>query len=297
MSHPLITLDRAFSGSALPALIGNLVKSSPDGQLPKEVHFDFSRLDFIQPEGVVFLSNLCFWLHHKSSKVVFENIEGGGRALRYLDDSLFFEQHLGSKIYPTSAVRVTTQPLNFISQGAIHAWLEFTLIPWLAGCLGKTSASLYTLQNSISEIFNNIKDHTTLDIGSIFTQHFPNKNRVVIAVSDFGRGIPASVRTLYPDVSDADAIVMAVQDGFTTRSISTNFGRGLDTVMKMAVLANGGAVTIYSLKSIVTFNRNGTDIVPSVWGTAGFCPGTTIQISLRTDAIENIPVATEDFSW
>ena len=63
------------------------------------------------------------------------------------------------------------------------------------------------------------------------------------------------------------------------------------------MIANGGQVTIYSQRSIVQFDRNGTEAKPIRFDDVGFCPGTTIDINLRTDTIEVLPDESEELQW
>jgi hypothetical protein len=68
--------------------------------------------------------------------------------------------------------------------------------------------------------------------------------------------------------------------------------------LKTAVIRNGGEVTIYSGKGIVRFFRtDGTTLSANVFKDVGFCPGTTIDINLRTDTIEGEPEEREDLEW
>jgi hypothetical protein len=117
-------------------------------------------------------------------------------------------------------------------------------------------------------------------------------------LSDFGLGIPEKVRQQVPKLSDSEAIKQAVREGFTTKSRSTNKGLGLDSLLKTAVIRNGGEVTIYSGKGIVRFYRkDGTALGSYAFKDVGFCPGTTIDINLRTDTIENEAEEREDLEW
>lgn len=294
---PVIRLPRQFEGVTLSQLVAGLQANFAQGALT-ELVFDFSTLCFIRPAGVVFLSNVVHWLAQLGCKVTFQGVAANNSAvIRFLDDSLFFEQHCGRKLRADAAPRDTTRPLVKVAQSASHAWLDRNLVPWLSSRLSITQSSLYSFRAVISELFNNIKDHTTLDIGSIFVQHFPNKKRVVIAVSDFGAGIPSTVRNSLPSATDSEAIIQAVQEGFTTRSIPTNQGVGLDLLLKTAVAENRGTVTIYSLGGIVMFSKAGTRIRPYVFPQVGFCPGTTIEISLRTDTIQVLPDESEEMAW
>jgi hypothetical protein len=156
---------------------------------------------------------------------------------------------------------------------------------------------LYEVKTCLSELFNNIKDHTQFDIGSIFVQHYPNENRVSISLSDFGLGIPEKVKETVPGLSDSAAIVQAVQEGFTSRSTPGNAGLGLDYLLRTVVGTNDGAVTIFSLGGIVEFQKKDGKICHKVLQNVGFCPGTTIDINLRTDLIEWIPQEREELEW
>lgn len=219
-------------------------------------------------------------------------------ALRYLDDSRFFEQHCGAKVRENSCPRETTIPLQRIAPNQSHDWLEHTFLPWLSSRVGKTQASFYDLKTCLSELFNNIREHTRLDIGSIFVQHYPRQDRINISLADFGLGIPAKVREVRPGLPDPDTVLLAVQEGFTTKSIPGNAGLGLDLLLKVVIGTNAGQVTIYTGYAMVTFYRNGSGkIEHRALKTAGFSPGTTIDINLRTDLIEELPEEREELEW
>jgi hypothetical protein len=68
----------------------------------------------------VFLSNLIWWPHHSGTKVQLCGLEKYSAPLHFLDDSLFFEQHCGSKIKPEASPRLTTRPLAKIARLAQH---------------------------------------------------------------------------------------------------------------------------------------------------------------------------------
>ena len=296
MTTPTIILPAQFDGLSLSTVAADVLAKRTNGWPPKVI-VDFSSLRFIRPAGVAFLSNLIHWLSIQGTTVDFENTDVENDAVRFLDDSLFFEQHRGSKLRSAAAPRGTTQPLVKIAHKDSHSWLDLTLVPWLADRLAITKTSLYTVKACISELFNNIQDHTQYDIGSIFVQHFPRENQVIISLSDFGAGIPDKVREKIPNLSDPAAIIQAVEEGFTTKSKPTNKGAGLDYLLRTVVLSNGGQVTIYSQAAIVRFERSVTDIESYTFPNVGFCPGTTFEISLRTDTIEVLPEEREELRW
>jgi hypothetical protein len=296
MPAPLVVLPKQFNGLSLATLAAEVTKHARAGW-PPELVFDFSELTFIRPAGVVFLSNLVHWLNEKKTRVLFRNTKKQTAPLFYLDDSLFFQQHLGSKIRPTASPRPTTRPLLRLAQKDSHAWLQSNLLPWLASRLSINEVSLYSVKVCVSELFNNIQDHTRYDIGSIFIQHFPNENFVIFSVADFGLGIPETVRSKVAEISDGAAIIKAVEEGFTTKSNPANQGAGLAYILKTIVQSNYGQVTFYSGRSIVKFENEGEIIKPTIVASGGFCPGTTIDIKLRTDKIEILPDQVEDLQW
>jgi len=294
MADPVIQLPAQFDGQTLSQVAAEVVTHSKQ-QFPHNLAFDFRQLNFIRPAGVVFLSNLADWLSEKETGVSFINCDIGREAIKYLDDSLFFEQHCGSKLSQSSSPRDTTRPLLKIAQKDSHAWLQANFVPWLAARLNITQASLYALKVCVSELFNNIQDHTRYEIGCIFVQHFPREDSIIISVSDFGLGIPAKVREKISDISDSDAIIRAVQDGFTTKSKPANKGARLDYLLNVVVLQNGGRV--YAGDSIVKFDRADGAVRSTALDNAGFSPGTTIDIEIRTDAIEEVPEEREELQW
>lgn len=296
MNSPVVSLPRDFDGQAMAIVVKDLINETGN-KLPKEITFNFQSLGFIRPAGVAFLNNLVRWLQEKGAKVFFSGLDLHHASIQYLDDSLFFEHHMGQKLRPLARLRSTTLPLREVKHAESHMWLRMSFVPWLAERLGIPAQSLGEIQTCVSELFNNIKDHTRYDIGCIFVQHFPKEDRVIIAVSDFGSGIPSSVRKVAPDLDDVQAIKKAVEEGFSSKSIPTNRGAGLDYLMRVVALTNRGKVTIYSRSGIVTFGELGGAIMPLASSLGGFSPGTLIEIELRTDMISAVEDDSEEFKW
>jgi hypothetical protein len=296
MVTPKIVLPYQFNALTVSQVAAEVAAHAKRGW-PEEVIFDFRELAFVRPAGVAFLSNLIRWLHNCGTRVSFDGVSAQTAALSFLDDALFFEQHCGAKLNPGSSPRSTTQPLRQIAHQDCHAWLQQRFVPWLAGRLEVTPPSLYPFKVCLSELFNNIQDHTRFDIGTLFAQHFPNENNVFVAISDFGDGIPEKVRTKLPELGDRQAIIKATEDGFTTKSEPGNRGAGLDYLLRVVVAGHGGKVTICSSNAMVRFERIRNQITPITLTKVGFCPGTTIDIELRTDTIVSLPDEPENLEW
>lgn len=296
MTIPILSLPRQFDSSAIADVAEDAAKLAAEGW-PAELHIDLAPLVFIRPAGVVFLSNLISWLRNKGTKVTLLNINLRRQAIVFLDDSLFFEQHCGAKRRPAAAPRGTTRPLKLIAHANSHDWLRSDLIPWLSDRLRITEPSLHPFQNCLAELFNNIQDHTRHDIGTVFAQHFPKENRVYVTLSDMGRGIPATVKTALPKLTDYEAIVKATEEGFTTKPTPRNQGIGLDYLIKEVVGRNQGTATFCSGTSVVRFEPGPEGIQHQQLWSTGFYPGTTVDIVLRTDTILQIPDEPEDLEW
>lgn len=296
MSEITIALPYSLNTDALRGVVQDFINRCGE-TLPAQVILDFHFLGFIEPAGITFLSNFVYWLHHKSIKCGFVNYNRPAACIAFLDDSLFFEQHLGKKVYPYSSPRGTTQHLRRVEHSESHSFIQMKLTPWLASTLGISKASLHPFQACLSEIFINIQDHSSRENGSIFAQHFPNLKRVKIAIADFGVGIPSNVEKVVRGLTDNQAIAKAVEVDFSTRSTPRNRGIGLDFLLQTVVCMNGGEVTISSFNGMVRFSpwEGGYQIIPSQ--VPGFCPGTTIDIVLRTDTITFVDDEPEDLAW
>lgn len=292
-----IKLPGRLTASSMSAEFSNLIANNKAP--PYSVCFDFSRLIFSEPSGIAFLSNFVAWLQDLGVEVFFNGHAASNAACRYLDDADFFLQHLGQRISPMSTTRNTTIPLVRYRHDESHFGIRSRLIPWLASRLLVSQGSLSAIQACISEMFNNIADHSGQTIGSFFAQHFPNKNEVQMTVGDFGIGIPVAVANVLPHVSsDAAAIIEASKEGFSSRTTPRNQGIGLHYLLDTVTLRNKGRVTIFSRRGAVRFSEAADGTIRALaLQTVAFCPGTVIDVTLRTDTIEDVGENTEDLEW
>src|SRR5688500_5805281 len=102
-----VIIPSQFKGTTLSKVVADLAATS----VPKNIVFDFGSLNFIRPAGVAFLNNLVIWLRERGTTVDFINYKNKSPALRFLDDSLFFEKHCGTKVNPNASPRPTTRPI------------------------------------------------------------------------------------------------------------------------------------------------------------------------------------------
>lgn len=299
MSAPLIIkIPGQFSGLTMTRVTNQIVDAAVGGKLPAQVCFNFGTLGFIEPAGLVFLSNLIDWLRgEKECEVAYSGVDEKSASVRYLDDCGFFATSYGKALDEQAAPRRSSMPFARVAQQNSHEWLDGHFIPWLSARLDQSAATLAPLRICVSELLNNIADHTRFNIGGVAAQHFPNANRLQIAIADFGIGIPRSVAKLRPGLSDTDAIIQATEEGFTTQSTPRNRGAGLDYLLRVVPGAGLGNISIYSCDGMVSFGPSNGSVGVASSQTEGFCPGTLIEIEIRTDRIQPVDQEEEELQW
>lgn len=257
-----LIIPRRATGIALYCSFQDFLDVNPD--LPKSVEFDFSIMAYIEPACVAFLGNLARWFQNAGTIVTFSGMDTKIQGIKYLDDSLFFEQHLGKKLDSTSKCRSTTLPLKHLSQTDSHAWLEYDFIPWLSDISGLSVTSLAEVRTCIKEVINNISNHTEHDDGCIFSQWYPNLRQIKFSIADFGCGIRETARRQIPTCSDVGAIIWSTQDGTSSKSLPTNRGAGLFLLLQNIVINFNGEVTITSHSGRVRFVKQGNSVYADV---------------------------------
>jgi hypothetical protein len=127
----------------------------------------------------------------------------------------------------------------------------------------------------------------------IFVQQYPQLNRIHIALSDFGVGIPYNVYKKATAEHDGVAILFATREGFTTQSSPRNRGAGLDIFLN-TLARNRGKAIIYSNRGALSCTHEKRH--PFLMN--GKYPGTLFDIRFRTDTIEkSSDVEDESFEW
>lgn len=248
----------------------------------KHIVLDFSRLDFIDGSGYTVLSNTIGWLKANRVRVDLINYRDLRReGIKYLDCCGFFRQYVGGVLSRESEARSTTLPCTSIKSAQSFFWIDNRLSPWLGYILDVPHSSLSSIRTCVKELFNNISDHAAVDTGYVHAQQYPNIRTLKITVSDFGVGIPATIRKRFGAMSDAEAIRLAAEEGVTSQSRPNNMGAGLNFLID-CVAGNNGSVLIHSLGgSIKCYVERGIQVRrPVSW--KGSYPGTLVEISLDT---------------
>lgn len=291
-------LPHRFTYETMRTFIGQAIEKR-NAEQSSSVIFDFKRLEFIEPAGVVALANTIEHFKLSRVKVTFANCKVANKANIYLDDSGFFEHYTKKKLFQQSNPRSTTIPLELFSADAYTSYLYFKLMPWIARSTDSPEQSLETIRACLEEVFHNIEYHASSDYGCVFAQHFPRKNRLVIAISDFGIGIPTRVKTRVPGVSDPECLRLAIQEGFTTKTNVRNRGVGLSLLTKHITTKNGGTVLIHSGEGYLSATHSARGMNVTSRQSEWTYPGTLVQVSLRTDTLERLEseAAPEEFQW
>lgn len=291
----MISLPKELDISTLGKLYSGIVSTDRKPNREK-VTVDFSNLCFIRPTGVTALSNLLEWLKLNQADYEFTGIDQDSAPIRYLDDSQFFHRYMRS-LSSSSNIRTTTKPLEVLNKAQGFGWLGNDLSNWLTANTGKPKSSFRPLLSGAQEIFHNIHDHSGIDIGSVFAQHFPQEKRLYLSISDIGVGIPENIRRFsqeYRNISDYDAIGKACEYGFTTSSRPGNAGRGLADLLDFVTLDYNSYITIVSDYGYFecSGNRQKTRKFNRQW----LYPGCLIDIEINLD---RVPVETteEEFEW
>ncbi len=264
--------------------------------------FDFNNLRFIEPVGVTILSNITRLLIYNKASVYYDTSKfidkpSKKNPIRYLDDSDFFKIFLGEKLFENTNLRNTTLPLQEVTTANYSAWIINVLMPWL-----RLNVSFHDdegfdeIELAFVEIFNNITDHSGVDIGCVFTQHYPQKKIIRMAISDFGVGIAEQIKNYYCHLglNDVQALTEAIKEGVSTKTNPRNRGSGLDTLIQNVVNNNEGEIYIHSncAQLQYCFSRHNNPVIkPS----PGYYPGTLFEIIFNTDKFTY--GQSEEFQW
>lgn len=295
-----VALPKSFNRHTMYDLLNSVITSNLQPK-DNEIDFDFRELTFIEPSGVTILSNLFEWLYKEKVRInIFcpnEFGSGKNKAIKFLDDSMFFKKYCNLTLSEKPIVRATTMPLELISWERSFQWLDGNFTYWLSSRLCVTPQSLTNIKMCFGEIFNNINDHAQQNIGCVFAQHYPKNNEIKIAISDFGVGIPDNIRKISPSLQDHQALLKAIEEGFTSRTSPRNLGAGLHTLVTNVVNNIKGSVHIHSNYGILncTYGQNG--VLTEALLKNSFYPGTFIEVVLKTNNIENIEDYEEEFEW
>jgi len=282
----------------------------PDGAAKASLYnIDFSHIRRIDPVGVTALINLCYYLVERHNCRLQATGNSSDYVMnpgsRFLEDIGFYKQTMNAKFRDDAACPPTCRARFRLESERYHAWFYSEVTPWMSSIFGVNDDEISAWQEMytvLGEIFSNIKDHagSEAQIASVFLQHYPDDKNIHIAISDFGVGIPNTVRRVKPEIKDDSmAILQAVIDGFTSQSTPRNRGAGFDTLIKNIVHSLKGSVMVVSNFGEAMFwldrTTNSAEVFTSREPISKIYPGTLIYLTMPTTAMPNMD--NEDLSW
>lgn len=295
-----IELPYNFTQNTIDTFLKEVI--NPDlTPVSSDVQFDLTNVGFIDPSGMTALYNMCLWLQRT------ENIEASfkmhklenmpkynEKPMMYLVDCGFFSEFFEELIYKEPNRRYTTLPVRKIKSEESYSWKETVLKPWIQKCTNKY-CDFSNIQTAVDEIFNNIADHSSQNIGCVFAQFFPKLNKISISISDFGIGIPTSLRKINPNKDDAELLAIACQEGVSTKSTPRNRGAGLTNIITSLTNSGIGTIHIQSNYGIIEIENKK---LSKVEVSESYYPGTLFSIDLLLDNPELYDFdEEEEFAW
>ncbi len=277
-----VLLPQSFMMNAISKFTSNIVMNN-GRPVSNEIVLDFSKLNFIDGSGYTVLSNAVEWLISKNVKVIFINFDNKANlAIQYLDDCGFFKTYAGYPLRMDAKVRETTLPCRHIEHQHGFGWIEKSLSPWIEFYFDCTYAQVASIRTCVKEVLNNISDHASVNTGFVHAQYYPAMKTITITMSDFGTGIPNTIRKKFGPMNDGEAIIHATKDGVTAKSQPNNMGAGLSYLVD-AVLGNHGIVRFHSLGGNLTCEKDnrGKRSLKTRSG-CGHYPGTLIELEFDT---------------
>ena len=255
---------------------------------------DISECNFLEPGYIVVLACLIEHFHLKGLPIQMQISDN--RVYRFLKSIRFYEywddgfdRNRYTQTSLCSSLCLWKINNSMISQYNYHIgkYFEDNFI---------REKNLDALRLTLSELFNNIADHSNSYVeGYTFSQYYVNDNKLVLAVCDFGLGIPATInRTLesrgLEKLSDCEALEKAMEKNFTSQSTPNNRGWGLDNISSV-VRANAGQ--LFFLSNFASLTQNPEGVVQTFENSTSF-PGTLVVVTLDTSQLPVMEAEVEE---
>ena len=155
-------------------------------------------------------------------------------------------------------------------------------------CLRRTATYEEGVLDSVEWSLNEVADNVLLHAGEgtrgwMQVASRPKERQVEIVVADCGRGITASLREGFPDLSgDAEALRRSIQKGIT-RDRRVGLGNGLNGTMRIAEAARGWANFHSGTASLRLRNNGRQSLQASAPAHQGLLATVTLPTSARID--------------
>lgn len=257
-----IVLPENLNKFSIRDVVINFRQYVDDWSNGSELLIDMTKVEFIDPAGMISLSNIIQW-SQKIKEVDLTFIvdintlnKKNRQAMEYLSDCGFFANFGEPAIFKHPQLRSTTLALKEVETHQAYQWKQLELMSWLRKQTHRQN-EFSSIGVAIDEIFNNISDHSKENIGCIFGQFYPKTNQIVISISDFGVGIPQTIRQKFGlELTDDELIEYALTEGVSSQSVPQNRGAGLSNIMKTLTRDSIARVTIISNCGMIELSDN-----------------------------------------
>lgn len=141
----------------------------------------------------------------------------------------------------------------------------------------------------ISELTNNVADHSEEKFGIVFLQTFPSKGYMDIVIADNGIGVFRSYSKTdkFSPENEVEALEMAV-NGYSTKDIPESRGFGITGSRNLLVNGIGGSFWLWSGSNIFVHTTKVQDVV-KLKATSNFSGCfVVLRIPLQTKGIDNL---------
>lgn len=239
----IIRLPRRVIESWSQALLSRL-KKIQDKTEP--VTLDATHVDWLSPFGTVVLADFALKRLQKGN-VTQIRMPNHKETSEYIETSGLLNITQASNI--ADAIRTRSVQLRLLHEmdGSVPDHLS-EFVCQQASNVGEDER--YLLRTWITELLTNANDHAKSTNGFwVCGQYYPQRKDIRICVADSGIGIRKSLvdaGRLPPTITDADAIIKALEGGMTSRAGKTG-GLGLKHISAY-VKSSGGSMTIISGK-------------------------------------------------
>lgn len=145
------------------------------------------------------------------------------------------------------------------------------------------------LKTCLAELYSNVFDHANAKgIAFSYIHYDEQKGIIHIAICDFGEGIASTLRKVYPEIKDEEALNKSLKKGVTARSHRHNAGFGLDNILSM-ITEKESALRIVSNKAMLFCKANGIKSYPLSFE----IKGTLIYIDLPISGFDKSEISDE----
>lgn len=253
----------------------------------EDVRFDFSHCEFLRPNAVAFLGGLAHLIEARYGNVAFDWSTLHNSWVRTTIRQNGFAAAFGDASAPWNGTSIPYREDKTLDMNGI---MDYLTDNWIGkGWIHVSDRLRDAIAGKVWEIYNNAFEHSGTEIG-VFScgQYFKTHNNLILSVIDFGRGIPANVRTfLRPYAKEKDSVSKltgatclrwAFEPGNSTSASDVPRGIGLD-LLKEFVRVNQGKLEVYSNEGYTIIDKDGERYENR---SISF-EGTVVHITLRCD--------------